>query len=872
MNPKCANGQNQIFPMRIKFGISDPELSEYEHIPWNIGEVRSIEFFPDLFIPVSLITVTQDDLTEHLKWIDDGNVISLDLEWDDELCLFQFCTSKGVLVIRHPKGPGHDTLRAFLKSHKFYGKGIVNDKKMLFLKFGDTFEENIEDIAKTRLRPYGYSENFNEMTCQFAGIPTAQFKDIRITTSNWGQETLTIRQVMYAAFDVVALFVAYPNFPPPKQIEKVKHDKKKTEKKKYHKELKWTPLPLVPTHSYILKNYEGSLLPPDLRNLFPSEDLDYIHAWNGFVFVSLYKQMDTSRFTCEIQELPPVDVNLSSDTDDFYITEIPECLRTKAQFHAFMYSFGTDHSVRMFKYYARVCCCTCLESHRLRTFLPHLVIDGHRMQLYNFPWFSRAVTVKNLPPKLKHHEVVQMFSQCGTLRSLTMHKKPELMAKMVYTANEAVSMAVSKFDCQIIGGNEIRVIRGCDMKQLKHMREYELFVTDCKSRKELKERFSVYGELYDAYFDPQLGISHVLFISKADAMKAQSETAMFAKQGSRLFLKGVSASTTREQVIEIASQYGRVISLRCVYPSRTTMKSEVTYLTVEEASAAQAHLSGAVIDGCSWTACLEEDNGSFPAWKNEWKNQWISMRHEGKSLTQMIELCSQYGCVVDATMNDRNVYIFFSTTTSAKAAFHALRESHKASYLSMLQFVQNTNSKDITLELVPTTTVSSRSDDDLAIVVDPLPETFDEEKLKDACGTLGVPVICPSKISADDRRAVVFPKKPKYLPSLRQVVSRVFPDLPTLQHVDDVTVPKAGGRRSRMVVFIDPLSEDFDENNFRSTTSEIGSFEIKRSESSTCPGKEMLTVTSKKNKTVKLLIKFLRRNEKEYSFSVTCAL
>ena len=52
-------------------------------------------------------------------------------------------------------------------------------------KFGSTFSENFEDIALTRLIPYGNSENFVKMTLQFAGKPKAEFKDIEITKSNW---------------------------------------------------------------------------------------------------------------------------------------------------------------------------------------------------------------------------------------------------------------------------------------------------------------------------------------------------------------------------------------------------------------------------------------------------------------------------------------------------------------------------------------------------------------------------------------------------------------------------------------------------------------------------------------------------------------
>ena len=859
--------------MRITFGPGDLPLEEYDHLFWEIGEVRNVEFFPDYLVPVTLIVVTQPDLDTFLHNIDDGSSIAIDLEWDDELCLFQFCTSKGVLVIRHPKGPGNETLREFLKSHKFYGKGIENDKKMLQRKFGETFEENIEDIAKTRLRPYGHSENFNTMTLQFAGAPVASFKDIRITTSNWGQEVLTMRQVMYAAFDVVALFVAYPRFPPAKEMEKkCKKQKNPKQKSKYHKEMKFTPLALMPTFSYILKNYTGSLLPPDLRNLFHPEDLDYVYAWRNLVFVSLYKPMDTSRFSCEVQELPPVDISLSSDSDDFYVTRIPECLRTKVQFHNFLYCFGVDHSVRMFKTYVRVCTYTALESHRLRTFLPHLEIDGFKMELSNFPYFNRQVAFLHVPDKLKHGDAHKLFSTCGPIKSLSLYRRESVTVKVTYVAQEAVDRALEMFDNKIIDGNEIHAVRGCDLKQLRHMREYELFVTDCKSRQELMKRFSVYGKIYDAHYDPKLDISHVLFISKADALRAQSETARFAENGSCVSIKGIAASTPYDEIVELGLRYGKVITVRSLHPSRTTLKTEVTFVDAESAARAQAHLNGIVVNGHSWTASIEESNTLFPQWKKKWKNQWLCMRHNGKTLAEMIEMCSSYGYVVDATMNDRIVYIFFAASVSATAAFKALKDSHKASYLSMLQFIQNTNSKDLSLELVPTL-MPARSDDNLAVVIDPLPTTITEDILLSACQDLGAPTITASRVDETMFRAVIFcTNKQKDIQPLCAALSRLSTDgkeLPMrVEHVADLAIPKSESRRSRILILVNPIPPDFDEASFRSLIDEVGTFNLRRTPSATVPNAEMIRITSKKTKPLKQLVKFIRKNAPELPISV----
>jgi hypothetical protein len=96
----------------------------------------------------------------------------------------------------------------------------------------------------------------------------AEFKDSRITTSNWGQEILAARQVLYAAFDVVALYVAYPNFPP--LSANIRCDVRPNVR--LRKKIRSERL-VRPTFSYILKGFTGNRLPSDLRSLFENLDL-----------------------------------------------------------------------------------------------------------------------------------------------------------------------------------------------------------------------------------------------------------------------------------------------------------------------------------------------------------------------------------------------------------------------------------------------------------------------------------------------------------------------------------------------------------------------------------------------------------------------
>lgn len=278
-----------MFQNKIHFGNEYPSFLSYQDLTWNLMEQYNIEFFPNEFYKVTLISTETPDLYDYLNGIVDGNKIAIDLEWENELCLFQFCTSKGVLVVRHPNGPGNRILLEFLQHNKFFGKGMHNDFMHLTEKFNVDFKEEMEDIAMTRLIPYHYSENFMEMTLQFAGEPTDCFKNVVITKSNWEAKELSITQVIYAAFDVVAIFKAYPNFPPQKKYEKIikipklrlKQEikipivikKKSMDIVKTMNKIVLKTVPIKKIYPFIRIGYKGTLIPTQIRKIFDQDDV-----------------------------------------------------------------------------------------------------------------------------------------------------------------------------------------------------------------------------------------------------------------------------------------------------------------------------------------------------------------------------------------------------------------------------------------------------------------------------------------------------------------------------------------------------------------------------------------------------------------------
>ena len=86
-------------------------------------------------------------------------------------------------------------------------KGMFQDRRKLQLLFGRDIDlSRFTDIEEEMLRPLGASLNFQEMVNRWSSKQlSAQFKDKKISCSNWEAQTLTTGQVLYAAFDVVSL-------------------------------------------------------------------------------------------------------------------------------------------------------------------------------------------------------------------------------------------------------------------------------------------------------------------------------------------------------------------------------------------------------------------------------------------------------------------------------------------------------------------------------------------------------------------------------------------------------------------------------------------------------------------------------------------
>ena len=216
-----VTGRHEFISMTVNIGgtinFRETPLCEIESVPWKHEGFVSVEFFEGCPTPICVTNVSDDNFEDLLRWVDDGSdYLYADLEWRPECkkgdkhrpCIFQIGSSKGALVIRHPTDlPASVPLLNFLNSHKFYMKGMFCDREKLRLLYGADIDlSRFDDMEVTMLRRLRASRNFNAMVDQWASKPlSAQFKDKRISVSDWEAPTLSTGQVLYAAFDVVAL-------------------------------------------------------------------------------------------------------------------------------------------------------------------------------------------------------------------------------------------------------------------------------------------------------------------------------------------------------------------------------------------------------------------------------------------------------------------------------------------------------------------------------------------------------------------------------------------------------------------------------------------------------------------------------------------
>lgn len=211
----------------ISFRNSEkPNISQFFHKLWRTGIEKTVEYFENESTIVKLVSF-DESLESQIEWIEDGQPISFDYQYsnksrdqdENSITLFQFCSSKGVLLIqRDPLTTvKNDKLLNFMISNKFFAKTTKRD----YIKFEKVFGDDatkiaFEDITRTRLLANGFSSSFDDMVDRFCEKKQMfQFDTKRLQRSNWDSQPLNMMQVLFAGFRVLALYNSMKKFPEP---------------------------------------------------------------------------------------------------------------------------------------------------------------------------------------------------------------------------------------------------------------------------------------------------------------------------------------------------------------------------------------------------------------------------------------------------------------------------------------------------------------------------------------------------------------------------------------------------------------------------------------------------------------------------------
>ena len=806
--------------MEVKFSDGGPGLDSYELEPWEVGELRLVEFFPGKLVRVKLTSVESGEFEECLMGIVDQGPIALDLEWDNELCLFQFCTSKGVLVVRHEKHEGDPVLKEFLLSHQFFGKGAANDRRQLRMKFGCDFD-CIEDIAETRLVPYGHSENFMQMTLQFAGAPAAIFKDVRVAKSSWSRKVLSMRQVLYAAFDVVAIYECYPKLPPPRFRHKPskakevvcvgskghRKERKRCESRQTVKKVVMRQNNLRETYAYVMRDYGGSKVRQCLLELcrVSSESVDVLSSDYCHVFLSVFEPVNVEGFV----ELPRLKCE-SLDGDILYVTDIPSCLANYQNFEKFLYLFGTDQRISFKGSYCRVECCSAQVSCRLRTFLPALEIDGSKMRLWEFPFFMNKVCVSNLPPQFSDGDIMNVFKCIGIEpHAIELEKRRDIhdqvSAIVSLSSPQECQRAIDELNYRIHNELEMRIWSFIEEPQARWMRQYLLYVEHPKSSAEFMRSFSRYGKVHYAFVDPDLQIGLVQFYSQTDALKVPVTEGHFAEKGSTVVLRDVPISVSRERLIAMCREHGDVlgVALRLVIPRFGYQVFEVTFSSTAAAQQAKLAFNGSQIDQLQIIANIYLGAGQeVPVWKMEQRYLWVAVSPPVDEET----LRRNYPLILDVNITESASYIMFPSREEASKSGHR--------QISLTEFVECTGSCCLALQDAPQQNPVPFESQQWAIVIDPIPASFSASVMKDWCpGCFYDLVVLPSPTTGL-RRAVLFIEGHKMTKKIYALIRNKSLDGEPL-HVTQMKREEIPHIPAPMAVIIDPLPDTIDEKRIR---------------------------------------------------------
>ena len=559
----------------------------------------------------------------------------------------------------------------------------------------------------------------------------------------------------------------------------------------------------------------------------------------------------------KIIKLPFVDPEIFSDDDIFFFSSIPKCFKTKEEFDKFLYVFQKDHNLCIYDDYIMIEMASASASHILNCFLPYISINGEKFEIYNFPYFLNSIIVQNLPSNSNEESIRKLFSKYGTIKSIQLQisrTETDLKSAIIQlNDNKEVEKFISSMNYQNIENNEILVSRYTERNHLRMMRNYVLFIqSPNKNSKEIRQYYSKYGTIYQAYYDNLLDLGVVQFFDKKSAIQAKkAKEGFIMPEGTTLIIRDISCSVTDEELVKEASKYGKVLSLfvRIILPKVHYRNLEITFNTVEAVDKAKKAFHQKVYDSMAIKVTKYKGGGNeLPIWKIESRNNWVVVNRKLDEV-EIFEEFYNYGDIIDFNITEDKTYIMFYD----KKVANYVRNEYKLSIPSMSEFALYTNNS-----LFETEIVSSKQNKDyekeiqkMAIVIDPMPDSFGEQTLKKYCPTCYYSfVVLPSTFDTNKRRAIIYPDSSKMTRRIyaylrdKEIDGQKLINKMIIMRKDEV--PEIS-EVSPITIIIDPLPEELYGNKLKSNIIMEKEAMIKIIPSSSDPNQRMAIIMPKNN-------------------------
>lgn len=873
----------------IRFGNEYPTLLEYDKRPWHLNEKHLIEFYPNFVISVLLISADDPHLQKHLNEIsnDNSEPISLDLEWNDEICLFQFCATRSCLVIRHSKGPGNPIIRSFLEKHSFYGKGNHNDIQKLNEKFGSEFKIELEDIERTRLIPNGFSTNFVTMSEQFAGKSTAMFKDKEMTFSDWESETLSMRQVMYAAFDVVALFKCYSNFPPcatNRKPIKIKKKNKNTQKSVSFDPVFRRKYPIVSPYSndfskkifcYILKNYNETENIYEMRNKI----INIVNDFDAVDFISFIKNEDnkvdvlvslfdeinednlnSKDLSCDnIIIVPDIEFKYFTKDDIFYLNEVPDNLMYQNEMNDFLSNFGTDFAFILYenKKYASVKPNDPYASLRLIKFLPYV----SKMTIHEFPSF--------LPDLLIHSQINISNSDIFNLLKIPENQQQSIEIKTISQKNKYIvtfsSIKEKEYCFETFiksnkHGKEITVLPFASDDQIKLMQSFTIILKNCQLEiTSIYEMFRRFGQIFSISKDDILNIIYIQYRSKADAYHALSKMKEEIFKDDIEILKGKSITIrnfpediTENEIFNICKERGEILEINMNDKRfikmiiRNQIQAENLFDELKN-----TNIRGKQIQ----VEKKQEVQNETPYWKIQQMLKWVKIKID-KDINNIFMKASQFGKIIDIKVKEDIAYIMFSNEESSEKMKSEIKESEDCDQQTFTLFLNKS--------LITQEDKKSNSQEDYpsymnrkVFILDPKPEILTDEILAEKAfkwrSLISGAHNVDSLVHVGKKRTIFYSGGKKRDQQIINLINNLGIELGDSNHWKPITltyskankfmgVPPPPIKKARRWVIIDPVPHSMTEETIRNLCAGEEPFDVMFQNSSTQNGEKRAVI------------------------------